>query len=168
LKSPSNSKLILLGGPTGVGKSTTLKLLKHQLPRSAILDADDVWQVSSELAVPENGSVAIANTVSVMQGYFAAGCEIGVLGWVFARSELYEPVIDALRNHADSIHQIYLTAEPDALRRRLGKRNDLDRLDYALGRLALIQQLPFPRIDTTNLTPDQVADEIARQIRLLP
>jgi predicted kinase len=160
-------KLVLLGGPTGVGKSTALKLLQYRLPKSALLDADDVWRVSKDLAVESNRAVALANVIAVVRGYFVAGCETAVLSWVFARPELYAPVIAGLENDVDAIHQIYLTASPDDLRQRLEKRNDVDRLDYAISRLRLIEDLPFPKIDTTGIGPAQVADLLEREIRAL-
>ena len=87
------SKLVLLGGPTGVGKSTTLKPLENRLSRLALLDAYDVWRVSDEMAVEGNRSIAISNVIGVLQGYVEAGCETTILAWVFARSLLYEPVV---------------------------------------------------------------------------
>lgn len=159
------SKLVLLGGPTGVGKSTTLKLLENRLPKSALLDADDVWRVADELAVEGNRSIAISNVVRVLQGYVQAGCETAILAWVFARSPLYEPVIAGLKDTVDDIHQLYLVASPEALRQRLGGRDSSDRFDYAISRLKLIQKLPYPQIDTTELSPSDVADCILDHIR---
>ena len=159
------SKLVLLGGPTGVGKSTTLKLLQNKLPKMALLDADDVWRVSDELAVEGNRSIALSNVVGVLEGYFQAGCETAILSWVFARSPLYEPVIAGLKGTVDAIHQLYLVASPGALRARLGSRGSLDRLEYSLSRLELIQKLPYPRIDTTDLSPGGVAGCVLEHIR---
>ena len=115
-------KLVLLGGPTGVGKSTALKLLENQLPKSAVLDADDVWRISEDLAVEGTRGIAIANVAGVLRGYFQAGCEVAILGWVFARSALYEPVIASLADSVDTIQQLYLVASPEALRARLENR----------------------------------------------
>ena len=161
------SKLVLLGGPTGVGKSTTLELLENKLPKLALLDADDVWRISEDLAVEGTRSTAISNVVRVLQGYFQAGCDTAILSWVFARSPLYEPVITGLKDTCDAIHQLYLVASPDALQARLGSRNSLDRLEYSISRLKLIEKLPYPQINTTNLSPDDVVDQIVEHIRAL-
>ena len=58
------TRLILLGGPPGVGKSTVLKLLSGRFPMSAILDADDVCHVSEDVANSENRSFGISNATS--------------------------------------------------------------------------------------------------------
>lgn len=154
------SKLVLLGGPTGVGKSTTLALLTGRLPKTALLDADDVWRVSTDLAIDGTRDIAIGNVVAVMRGYFEAGCELGVLAWVFARPELYEPVIAALEDQVESVHQLYLIANREQLERRLIERGSEDRVAYSISRLDLIERLPYTSIDTSRLTPDEVCEAV--------
>ena len=53
---------------------------------------------------------------------------------------------------------------PESLAARLEARGSTHRLDYALSRLALIQELPFKKIDTTELTPEEVAQAIEAHI----
>ena len=158
------SKLVLLGGPTGVGKTTTLRLLSERFEHSALLDADDVWRISPSLAVEGTRSLAIRNVVAVMRGYFEARCELGILAWVFARPELFEPVIEDLQDVVDSTHQIYLVCSPARLEQRLIKRGQSAKLAYAMSRLALIKNLPHTRIDTSDLSPAQVADAVGNAI----
>lgn len=160
----SDQTLVLLGGPTGVGKTTTLKLLQGKLNRCGLLDADDVWRVGKELAVPDNRPIAIQNVVDAMRGYFRAHCDIGIVAWVFARAELYQPVIDGLRDEVDAVRMVYLIADPRTLEARLKERGEPERVDYSLTRLELIQALPFPKIDTTNLMPDDVASRVCDEI----
>ena len=158
------ARLILLGGPTGVGKSTALKHLQGRIPNSALLDADDVWRVSKDIAVSPARPIAIGNVVSVMRGYFAANCEVGILAWVFARSALYQPVIDGLDDLVDSAKLIYLISDLPTLESRLAARGDTKRFEYAKSRLSLIDALPFTKIDTSNLSPIEVADRISNEI----
>lgn len=158
------SKLVLLGGPTGVGKTTALRGLENRVPQSAVLDADDVWRISGDLAIDGTRHIAIENIIGVMQGYFQAGCEVGVVSWVFARPELYEPVIDGIKKLVDEISQIYLVCTPEHLEKRLSARGDLDQLEYSISRLTLINALPFPKIDTSDKTESQVVDEIVQHV----
>ena len=155
----------LLGGPTGVGKTTALGLLQERVPKSALLDADDVWRIADELAYEGTRSVAIANVVRVMQGYFRVGAVHGIVAWVFARPQLYAAVMAGLRDTVDAIHPLYLTVSPEQLKRRLEQRNEAHRYAYAMSRLELIERLPYPKIDTTDQSPQQVADAIAAHIR---
>ena len=162
------AKVLLLGGPTGVGKATALTLLQDRSPRSAVLDADHVWHVSQDLAVQGTRSIALSNVIGVVQGYVQVGCEVAILSWVFARPQLYEPVIAGLADTVDSVHQLYLIASREALQQRLANRQDSDWFDYSISRLELINQLPYPKIDTTHLSPAEVADQIATHISTLP
>jgi len=159
------TRLVLLGGPTGVGKSTALKALKHRLPQCATLDADDVWQVSPSLAVPENRGRAIDNVTSVLHGYLDAGCQTAVVAWVFARPLLYQPVIEAVGDRVDEVCQLYLTASPEALQQRLINRGEEDRWAYALSRLELVNALDFDRLDTTDMAPDTIVDWLCDRLQ---
>jgi energy-coupling factor transporter ATP-binding protein EcfA2 len=158
------TKLVLLGGPTGVGKSTVMKLLENRIPHAAILDADDVWRVSKELAVEQNRHIALSNVISVMRGYFEAGCETGILSWVFARPELYGPVITGLEDMVDSINQIYLVSTLAEIKRRLHSRGDEHLFEYSKTRMVLIDSLPFTKIDTSEMKPEMVATAIIHHI----
>jgi len=157
-------KLILLGGPTGVGKTTALNRLGKRIPRSSILDADDVWRISDDLAIAGTRRIAIENVIAVMRGYFLAKCDVGILSWVFARPELYEPVIEGLSGYVSEILQIYLISTPEQLKKRLASRGDLARLEYSRSRLELIEALPFPKIDTSDKTEAQVVNEILQYV----
>ncbi len=158
------ARLVLLGGPPGIGKSTALGLLEGRVPGSALLDADDVWRVAPDLAVPANRNAAIDNVVSVLRGYFDAGCEIGLISWVFARSALYQPVIEGVGDRAASVQMLYLTADARTIGQRLAHRDEPEKLEYAMSRLALIEALPYTKCDTTNRSPAEVADWIEGQI----
>ena len=157
-------KLVLLGGPTGVGKSTAMRLLENRIPRAALLDADDVWRVSKELSIDKNRHIALSNVISVMRGYFEGGCETGILSWVFARSTLYGPVIAGLEDMVDSVDQIYLTSAIAEIKRRLLTRGDEHLYEYSKTRLDLIDSLPFTKIDTSEMVPETVATAIIDHI----
>ncbi len=159
------TRLILLGGPPGVGKSTVLKLLSGRFPKSAILDADDVCRVSEDVASPENKSFGIFNATSVMRGYFGAGCELGILAWVFARAELFQPVLDELSDIVDHSYLLYLVATPASLEKRLIERGEPEKIHYSKTRLELIEQLPYAKVDSSNISAASASDRIADKIQ---
>jgi hypothetical protein len=138
--------------------------LAGSIPKSGVLDADDVWRVDDLIGIPENRAIAINNTVAVVKGHFEAGCEVVVLSWVFARDALYGPVVDAMNGISDNVVQIYLVASDEVIEARLGNRGDPERLDYSLSRLRLIEALPYPKIDTSNLEPSEVAGKVRAAI----
>ena len=158
--------LVLLGGPPGVGKTSVLHYLENNIPACGILDADDVWRVSSDIAVEQNRTIAHANVISAADGYLVAGCQTVIVSWVFARAALYEPLIHGLQNKIDQIKQIYLTADPETLSSRIRERRSKaakaypqsveELIDYSLDRQALIASLPFQKIDTSHLSSEEV------------
>lgn len=115
----------------------------------------------------------MSNVIAVMRGYFNAGCELGVLSWVFARSLLYEPVIAGLKDVVDSIDLIYLVASPEILEHRITVRQaerqnfhkiDHSKINYSQSRLKLIEMLPNIKINTSESSPENVADRIVEWI----
>ena len=150
------SKLILLGGPPGVGKSTVI--LAPLLDRITCLDADRIWNPKC------NGTRAEAIKVisAAIKDELAPGKTV-LLAWVFAKPALYQPFVEAFSPTAE-IQQLYLVSEPKTLEARLRKRNSSDQITYALKKLELILKLPFDKIDTTNIDPDEVAEALNRMV----
>ncbi len=88
-----------------------------------------------------------------------------ILAWVFARPALYSPFVTALTKQNCKVRQIYLIATTETITQRLRQQAiSTERLqqeiDYALGKLQLIQQLAFAKIDVSGLTPQQSAVEL--------
>ena len=81
---PVTRKLVLLGGPTGVGKSSVLRLLAARLPKSGVLDADDVWRVSGDLATEHRRPNAIANVAVLIAAAGVLGSGSGWPDWAVA------------------------------------------------------------------------------------
>ncbi|XOV83663.1 MAG: hypothetical protein ACFHXK_00810 [bacterium] len=92
---------------------------------------------------------------------------IVLLSWVFAKPEMFRPLIERFSDEA-KVFQIYLVAEESELYRRLTKRNDEGLADYALEKLRLINSLPFAKIDTTLKQNQQIAAEIINIVQSSP
>jgi hypothetical protein len=142
-------KLVLLGGPPGIGKSTAIQ--DPVLDRKLCLDADQIWDPQKT----GERDKAITTVTSVVSQYMEQEDTV-LLSWVFAKPELFEPFVEKFSPHYE-LQQLYLVCEPDVLEERLCKRNTPGLISYALEKLSLIQALPFDKIDTTNLEPYEVA-----------
>jgi len=167
------SLLVLLGGPVGVGKSAAMDVLRDRMPGLGLLDADDVWRVSGDITDAARQQFWHANVNSVLRNYLQAGVDTCIISWVFARSELYQPIIDGLEGYVDDMIQLYLVASPEVIKNRIRRREDrrnagvdIEQLiDFSLGRLEMIRRLPFDKIDTSLMTPLEVADAILGRVK---
>ncbi|HTO54392.1 MAG TPA: hypothetical protein VMR50_13495 [Myxococcota bacterium] len=161
------SRLYLIGGPPAVGKSTVLVHLQRKLERCACLDADEVWRVKPFDVAEPYGALFGRNVNAVLRGYLEARLPLVFVSWVFANPELVKRVTDGMGGRYHSLRIVYLVASPQALAAR--HRADPERarlLDYGLGKLAEIQALPEPKIDTTGLAPEAVADRLIELLGL--
>jgi len=147
--------LVLLGGPPGVGKTSSIQ----KLTRLGVecIEADDLSPPQSN--TPRD--VAIQSVVEATQRKFESHQRV-VLSWVFAKGALYQPFREHFLHF--NVQQIYLVCSADELRSRLNRRRDEELIQYALGRLELIHRLPFEKIDTTGMDPSQVATAILGRI----
>jgi hypothetical protein len=159
-------KLVLIGGPPGVGKTSVLPHLLRAFERCAGLDADDVWRVHPfEVGGPARG-IPDRNVTAVLRGYLEAGYPFVFLTWVLARPRKIERILAGLEGLYGSALVLHLVASRAALEERVrAKRGERGlTLDYALAKLAEIEGLPFPKIDTTHLAPEAVAREIGARV----
>jgi predicted kinase len=158
------STLILLGGPPAVGKSTVLALLPSRLDPCVCLDADDVHDPASETAAER----AVPDNIAAVRGLLEAGEPRGVLGWVFGRQEMIDRVLAGVADLGPRTAVVHLVASRDVIEARFRARGGPEpKLAYALDRLARIDALPYPKIDTTGLAPEVVADRVAEHAAAL-
>ncbi|MEM7079895.1 MAG: AAA family ATPase [Pseudomonadota bacterium] len=146
-------RVLLLGGPPGVGKSSVIRTLGEIFPDLLALDAD-VIQPPGEHVERSVGINAVLNALlDRLQSDRPA-----VIAWVFAREALYQPFIDGIQSH--EVTRLYLTCKPALLRQRLAHRGDDDLTTYALGKQDAILKLDVNTLDTTDLTVEQVAHRV--------
>ncbi|MBL4681776.1 MAG: AAA family ATPase [Pseudomonadales bacterium] len=159
------SKLILLGGPPGVGKTSVLKLLPQFYQTCAVFDADDIWRTYPQDKNVENRSRNIVAVQSVLKCHLESAHAPLFVAWVFANPALVEDVLNGIDQYTSSIQKIYLVASPKVLQERLALRFANKALvQYSLSKLRSINELNHPKINTTNLEPDEIAREIVRLV----
>ena len=140
-----------------------LGYVERAFDRCACLDADDVWRVRpSEIDRP----FAERNVTPVLRGYCDAGYPFVFLSGVLANPQLIERILGALAGLYTSTLILHLVASPEALIARCtGQPERRHSIEYALLKLKQIEQLPYPRIDTSHLRAEAVADLIVARVK---
>jgi DNA polymerase III delta prime subunit len=159
------SKLILLGGPPGIGKTTVAHLLWHELDHCAWLEGDAVWQISPFSVTPASKRLAEANITAVLRNYLESGYAHVLLSWVLHRLDLIQRLVAPLGGLAKEVHQFTLVATPEVLRERFERDPKRGRFsELPLWRLEEAASLPTRQIDTTRLSPSEVARLIITEL----
>lgn len=164
-------RLILVGGPMGVGKSAVCEELLRRLEPGVYLDGDWCWHMSP-FSVTEGTKAMVLDNICALLGRFLRCDELDnvIFGWVMHQQEIIDTILSCLPLENVSVKRFSLLASPEALGRRLERDVRAGRraegvIERSLAYLPLYQELDTIRIDTDGLTPGEAADWIARQVR---
>jgi broad-specificity NMP kinase len=166
--------IIIINGPLGIGKTQTAWALVRRFPRAVMLDADYVAEFHPfDYYNDAHLAYAHATLRVLMAHHISHGFQHFVINWVFETPFQLERLKRLLADLGPPIYAFRLVCAPQEIGRRVRRRN-LPDLDYELrrsrelidilDRAALTGDLGTP-LDTTNLTAEQTADAILRQIR---
>lgn len=155
--------LYLIGGPMGVGKTTTGRMLADALPRCAFLDGDWCWDIHPFTVTDETKALVMGNIIHMLQGYLRCSeVENVVFCWVMHQQAIVEEILAALDLSDVRVVAVSLVCSPDALTARLQRDIDAgirqaDVIPHALDRLACFPAMRTHQLDTTDLTPAEAA-----------
>ena len=168
-------RIIIINGPTGVGKSTVAKLWHEQEPMSFLLNVDEVRRGISHYVEYRQESGALSHAIgrSIIRTVFENGRDV-----ILEQCMIHQDVIDAYRAVADEfsadIHEYILWAPKALVLERAHARG------YHEGGLltpekceelwekinALKSQRPQAKlIDVTGLTPNEILQRM-REIQV--
>jgi thymidylate kinase len=164
-------RLILILGPNGVGKSTVSTILLSRMPGSAYIESDTLRMINPGTFNEEAIFVQKRNMLSLMRNYMSASFINDIIfpyGLHGHRKRLLDEILSELHSDYEfDVYTILLTCtEEENIRRMKNDGRDEERIRRALANTrAIYDDLDFPRIDATGLTPDETAEHILKVIK---
>ncbi len=163
--------IILITGPNGVGKSTTAKSLLSKLNKSAYIDADWCRAINPFHFTKETKIAVTQNIYSMLRNYLM--CKD--IEWIIfpyslhgERQSIWENVLEELKrdNLEFNLYPVILKCSKEENVRRAKQDNrDKERIERGMkNTFSCYDTYTCPFIDTTNLTPDEVADGIINMV----
>ena len=158
------TKFVFIHGPNGVGKSSVCKAIHHRLSHSAWLESK--WCRMTRPFILNEATIAltIANMTQMLRNYLSCSWLDYVLfsyGFHGARQQIWDTVHADLQDIPHTFVPITLTCdEEENVARMTRDGRDPGRIQRAISNRALYDVLPYPLIDTTHLTVEQVADRV--------
>ena len=150
----------------GVGKTAVGRALQALLPGSVFLDGDWCWDANPFAVTPETQAMVLENIRFLLGQFLRCSAYSSVIFcWVMHRQDVIRQILSGLELAGVEVCPISLTADPQALRRRLegdvaaGVRR-ADVVKRSLSYLPLYDNLDTVKLDTTDCTPEQVARKL--------
>ena len=164
-------QLIFIHGTMGVGKSTVCAELQKQLTPSVYLDGDWCWKMEPFCPTEADKDMVIDNITYLLRNFLRhTSLRYVIFGWVMHEERIVQEVLDRLPDCSFDLHIFTLTCTEQALRQRLqldveqGVRQE-DVIARSLPRLALYQPMPYTKIDVSERSAAQAAEQIAALVR---
>ena len=163
-------RLILIGGPMGVGKTAVSRELQTRLPRSAFLDGDWCWDMRPFVVNDETKAMVMDNIHHMVNGFLRCGeVENIVFCWVMHEQGIIDAVLSESELGGAEVRVFSLIANEEELAARIS--GDIDRgvrqsdaLGRSLSYLPKYAKLDTERIDTSRCTVAEAAEEILRRL----
>ena len=173
--------ILLINGSFGVGKTTVARLLRRRIAGSRIYNPE--WTGSVLMRLPWFVRLEGAGTddfqdicfwrKSVVRGtklFRALARETVIVPMAFSRRDYFDEIVGGMREFDERVEVFCLKAEMETIRQRLEQRGEKPGDDSWAVRKAR-ECLEAHRdehfgepVNTENLSPDEVADEILRRI----
>ena len=160
--------LYLIGGTMGVGKTTISQQLKKDLPNSVFLDGDWCWDADPFQVTEETKEMVMRNICYLLNSFLrCTAYDNIVFCWVMHEQYIIDSIINELDTSACSVIKISLMTDEANLRNRLSSDiargiRTADVIDRSVGRIRMYRLRDTVKIDTSNKTVREIADEILK------
>ena len=165
-------RLIVIGGPMGVGKTTTCRELQRRLPDNAFLDGDWCWDVRPFVVNAETRAMVLDNICHLLNNFLRCGAyENVIFCWVLHEQAILDEIVRRLDLSGVEPRCFSLIASADALRRRImedvnrGLR-DASAIERGLAYLEKYDRVESEKLDVSEIGPAEAAEAIMRRCGL--
>lgn len=164
--------LIIVGGPGGVGKTTTCRELQKMLPRNVFLDGDWCWDMRPFVVNDETKAMVHGNIAHLLNSFIACSeLDNIIFCWVLHEQHIFDKVVAELSLDGCAVHYFTLISSEAALAERLSRdiaegRREPDTLERSVARLPLYESLDTMRIDVSTMSPREAAQRIRGHLQL--
>ena len=156
-------KLILIGGPPFVGKTTAAEHLFCRMENSAWLDGDDVWRVNPFRLDDPRLRTSDINMAFVVQTYLRSRFDYVILSSVVLdEPEITAGILDCISGVDYDLLHFSLICSEQILSQRAEKRQGVTSPDPRFLRQAIATDTI--KIDTSKKHPPEVAESIFKQV----
>lgn len=160
-------KLIIINGTMGVGKTTVCTQLNKKLDRSVWLDGDWCWMMNPWTFTEENKRMVEDNITHLLRNFLNnSSFDYVIFNWVIHTEEIFDLILDKLKDIEFEVYKITLICSPEELKRRmeLDNRPECD-IKTSLERLKLYSQMDTAKVDTTDIPAQDVVEKIIEIIK---
>lgn len=158
-------KLIFIGGPMGIGKTTVSKALAAEIDQSVFLDGDWCWDIHPFVVNEENKQMVMKNITFLLNSFLEnSTIETLIFCWVMHEQTIIEELLAGL-NTPFIFHSFSLVSDEQTLTSQFIKDiqqgiRTIDGLESSLARLPLYQNLDTICIDTSSFSIEETVKRL--------
>ena len=158
--------LYLIGGPMGVGKTTTCQILKEKLDRSVFLDGEWCWGMHPFTVNDETKAMVTDNICHLLNNFLRCSAfDHVIFCWVMHEQSIIDSLLARLDQSGCAVHVVSLVCSEAELRSRLQRDIDAgirtaDVIGRSIARLSRDDGVKGIKLDVTDLTPTEAADAL--------
>jgi predicted kinase len=116
-------KLIILNGPSGVGKSTIALRLQQELPSSALIDVDELRRAIPDYRERRKESLMLAyeKTAEAIEDHLRNGQNV-IIDKAISGADILDSFIEIGKRYDAEIYEILLFADKETIQKRADER----------------------------------------------
>lgn len=161
-----NTKLIVINGVMGVGKTTVSKRLYKELENSFWLDGDNCWTMNPFIVNEENKEMVLNNISFILNNFLSnSSSKSVVFNWVIQSDDIMNEVLSRINTKNVDVYKITLMCTKEELIRRiesdvrLGLRDNKN-VERSLERYDMYKAMDTIKVDTTGKSIEKIIEEI--------